>query len=57
MNSRQQKLSYIRYMNEMRKRGYKKPKWTLNNKYWPYMWINHSNEVLEEKFYIDLGFL
>lgn len=55
MNSRQQRLRYIRYKNQMRKRGYKLPKWTLKNRYWPFIWINNSDNFLEEKFIVDLG--
>jgi hypothetical protein len=58
MNRKTKKLIYINYVNKMRLKGFKKPKWTLKNKrkWWPYIWINHTPNLYEEVWICDMGF-
>jgi len=54
MNSRTRKLNYIRYKNNMRRRGFTSPKWILKSRRRYYKWVNTLPELFEEAWMIDM---
>lgn len=39
----------------MRSKGYKPPKWILENHRWPTKWRNTNPDMLEDAFVIDIS--
>lgn len=54
MNNKTKKLKYIRYKNNMRRRGFTQPKWILKTRQGYYKWLNTCPNLLEEAWIIDM---
>jgi len=54
MKNKERKLQFIRYKNEMKRKGFSLPKWRLKNRRLPLKWVNLSPTLLEDSWMIDL---